>query len=149
MKYENLGLLLKEVNAELEVIGFFDLDVKDVVSQQSGVIRTNCIDNLDRTNVVQTMFARHVLTAQLRKVGIFSKDDRVETSKTLDQIFKHSKKENGIHRGTLFSQSLSQCGRTTRTRSLCSTRAQARSRTTSLVPERETSGARSTTASTR
>jgi len=94
MKYENLGLLLKEVHAELEQIGYFDLDVKDVISQQAGLIRTNCIDNLDRTNVVQTMFARHVLTQQLRKIGVFSKDDRVETSQVLDQVFKHMWADN-------------------------------------------------------
>jgi len=29
-----------------------------VASQQTGVFRTNCMDNLDRTNVVQSLFAR-------------------------------------------------------------------------------------------
>lgn len=35
-------------------------------SQQLGTVRTNCIDCLDRTNVVQSLLARRVLQAQLR-----------------------------------------------------------------------------------
>ena len=37
-----------------------------VVSVQQGVFRTNCIDCLDRTNVVQSMFARRSLLHQLQ-----------------------------------------------------------------------------------
>ena len=37
-----------------------------VVSVQQGVFRTNCIDCLDRTNVVQSMFARRSLLYQLQ-----------------------------------------------------------------------------------
>lgn len=36
-----------------------------VICRQSGVIRTNCIDCLDRTNVIQSLFATYVLTCQL------------------------------------------------------------------------------------
>jgi hypothetical protein len=36
-----------------------------VTSWQRGTIRTNCMDNLDRTNVVQTLFARRSLVLQL------------------------------------------------------------------------------------
>jgi hypothetical protein len=36
-----------------------------VVSRQEGVFRTNCIDCLDRTNVVQSMLARRSLHSQL------------------------------------------------------------------------------------
>ena len=32
-----------------------------IVARQNGVFRTNCIDNLDRTNVVQSVFARQFL----------------------------------------------------------------------------------------
>ena len=40
-----------------------------VVSVQQGVFRTNCIDCLDRTNVVQSMLARRSLQAQLQVWG--------------------------------------------------------------------------------
>ena len=35
-----------------------------VKSQQTGVFRTNCVDSLDRTNVVQSMLAARVLHQQ-------------------------------------------------------------------------------------
>lgn len=37
----------------------------NVLSQQEGVFRTNCIDCLDRTNVVQGLLARIILETQL------------------------------------------------------------------------------------
>ena len=37
------------------------------------VFRTNCMDCLDRTNVVQSVFARQLLLAWLIKLGIISK----------------------------------------------------------------------------
>ena len=36
-----------------------------VVSTQKGVFRTNCIDCLDRTNVVQSLLAKRSLQQQL------------------------------------------------------------------------------------
>ena len=42
--------------------------------KQSGVFRTNCIDCLDRTNVVQSLIARKSLEHQLRQLGVFKSD---------------------------------------------------------------------------
>ena len=39
---------------------------------QNGAIRTNCMDCLDRTNVVQCSIARHVMNLQLLRLGIHS-----------------------------------------------------------------------------
>jgi hypothetical protein len=38
--------------------------------EQTGTFRVNCIDCLDRTNVVESALARHILTSQLTQVGI-------------------------------------------------------------------------------
>jgi hypothetical protein len=38
----------------------------NIASVQTGIVRTNCMDCLDRTNVVQTMFGRYVLFRQLQ-----------------------------------------------------------------------------------
>lgn len=40
--------------------GYFLHNSSGVARKQQGVMRTNCIDCLDRTNVVQGMFARKV-----------------------------------------------------------------------------------------
>ena len=45
---------------------------------QTGVVRTNCMDCLDRTNVVQSLFARHVLSNQLSSFSDGLEMSRVE-----------------------------------------------------------------------
>ncbi|KYK54171.1 phosphoinositide phosphatase [Drechmeria coniospora] len=45
----------------------------DVRSFQTSVIRTNCMDCLDRTNVVQSMFARHALDRIFEDAGFMSR----------------------------------------------------------------------------
>ena len=40
---------------------------------QKGVFRTNCMDCLDRTNVVQSVIARQLLLGWLNKLGMVSK----------------------------------------------------------------------------
>lgn len=42
-----------------------------IANYQNGVIRTNCMDCLDRTNVVQSVIARNILLTQLYQVSDF------------------------------------------------------------------------------
>ena len=75
MKWENLSKLVNIVKEELNRydsftarVNFgFDLrseinDPKNVqiLTEQKGTFRTNCMDCLDRTNVVQGVFSRYV-----------------------------------------------------------------------------------------
>jgi hypothetical protein len=61
-KYENLNRLWAAVRADAHDFGWFSqLRSGHVERWQKGVFRTNCMDNLDRTNVVQTLLARHHL----------------------------------------------------------------------------------------
>ncbi|CEO98880.1 hypothetical protein PBRA_006994 [Plasmodiophora brassicae] len=75
MRYENIGKLVAEVRSEFDPMGFFlgTYAPKDnswkVQKEQHGCFRTNCMDCLDRTNVVQSVFAERVLETQLRAVG--------------------------------------------------------------------------------
>ena len=43
--------------------------VIDVLSEQSGVTRTNCLDCLDRTNMIQFVFSSQALTVMLEKLS--------------------------------------------------------------------------------
>ena len=54
-----------------------------------GVMRTNCIDCLDRTNVVQSMLARKSLTQQLQKMGILRSGEGVADNTILEAYFKN------------------------------------------------------------
>ncbi|KAG9287679.1 hypothetical protein G9A89_000091 [Geosiphon pyriformis] len=71
MKYENIGKLVKSLDNNFNVIGYFWKDGQEHVNLwQKGIFRTNCIDCLDRTNVVQSAFGRQVLTLQLLRLGV-------------------------------------------------------------------------------
>lgn len=46
------------------------------------------MDNLDRTNVAQAAIAKHVLTKQLRDVGIFSENESIDDHEELSAAFR-------------------------------------------------------------
>ena len=81
MKWENLSHLVREEEQLVGKFGFFecfleqnqDWGEETVVSRQNGVLRTNCMDCLDRTNVVQSVFARYILHKQLHRLSISSR----------------------------------------------------------------------------
>lgn len=78
MKWENLRKLLDIVNEYISRQNYFQATIKDgkpwhtavVTMRQTGVLRTNCIDCLDRTNVVQSVFARNILLKTLNSLGL-------------------------------------------------------------------------------
>lgn len=76
--FDNLDVLCNEIAEDFEKQGYFLID-KDgnVLEEQRGVIRSNCIDCLDRTNVTQSYLARISLDSQLQRIGIFSPEDSV------------------------------------------------------------------------
>jgi hypothetical protein len=49
----------------LDRIGFTTIESGEIIAQRNGVVRTNRIDCLDGTNVVQSMVARRALQQQL------------------------------------------------------------------------------------
>ena len=64
----------------VENYGFFHLEyIKNSgeraskKSMQKGVFRTNCMDCLDRTNVVQSVIARQLMLSWMGKVGLITK----------------------------------------------------------------------------
>lgn len=55
--------ILSQLNDSLERFGWFvyDGDLADVVTRQDGVFRVNCLDCLDRTNLIEQVICQHVL----------------------------------------------------------------------------------------
>lgn len=47
---------------------FLRTDDKGIICDQRGVFRVNCMDCLDRTNVVQAALARHIMEQQVNKM---------------------------------------------------------------------------------
>ncbi|OQR92881.1 phosphatidylinositide phosphatase SAC1-like protein [Achlya hypogyna] len=65
MQWHNLSKLIQQVDNDFLDYGYFSKAPNgQVLTTQSGVVRTNCMDNLDRTNVVQSLFARRSLLLQ-------------------------------------------------------------------------------------
>lgn len=56
----NLSKLKAKVEKICEEFSFYHADGSNVYNSQSGTIRTNCLDCLDRTNSVQTFFGLEV-----------------------------------------------------------------------------------------
>jgi hypothetical protein len=60
MKFENVSQLVDETSDYLTSSSWTSVN-----QTQTGIIRVNCMDCLDRTNVVQSAFGQHILEAQL------------------------------------------------------------------------------------
>ena len=77
-KYDNYDKLDNFVNGLENVFNIFkfyceDTNSGEVHKEQCGLIRTNCLDCLDRTNVVQSVIARQILHKVLNnEVSIFT-----------------------------------------------------------------------------
>lgn len=73
--YEKVSMLVEQVRHVLESWGYFLVDNGNgggevtTVVRQSGVLRVNCLDCLDRTNVVQACIAKHILEKILNEIG--------------------------------------------------------------------------------
>ena len=66
----------------------------DIRTQQAAVVRTNCMDCLDRTNVVQSMLGRHILTRQLVDVGILRLGEASSDDRTFEHLFRNMWADN-------------------------------------------------------
>ena len=70
MKFENVSLLVDSLHQRLDAFGE-TVEVGGIVRQkQSGVLRVNCMDCLDRTNVVQSACGQRALEKQLQQEGV-------------------------------------------------------------------------------
>lgn len=70
MRFENVSTLIEALAPEAGAMGFHWRDTKGAICNQKSVFRVNCMDCLDRTNVVQTAMGKAVLESQLVKLGL-------------------------------------------------------------------------------
>ena len=68
-----------------------DVERPDMVRLQSGTIRTNCMDNLDRTNVAQSAIAKWMLNRQLRDINLLQEHESVDSYPDFMHQFRNSK----------------------------------------------------------
>ncbi|RDW82568.1 phosphoinositide phosphatase [Coleophoma cylindrospora] len=93
LQWHRAKLLLDQLHDGLEKQQYFrgvdmpaDIEGRlEVRNHQTSVVRTNCMDCLDRTNVVQSMLARWTLNRQLTDLGVLQ---RGQTFTDVDPAFE-------------------------------------------------------------
>lgn len=115
-RYDRLSILTNRLATDQDAFGYFAMNKEgNVLQVQKGVFRVNCIDCLDRTNVVQGLLAKRILQAQLQvswticlacslwlawptrflyhyqKMNILGENESVETYESLYNKFRHGK----------------------------------------------------------
>ena len=84
MRFENVSILIDKLRDIIRDMKYCWVDDHGVIQLQDGVFRVNCIDCLDRTNIVQTAIARTVMDLQVS----FSNVSVLSQSFLSDQILK-------------------------------------------------------------
>ncbi|XP_011702877.1 PREDICTED: phosphatidylinositide phosphatase SAC2 isoform X2 [Wasmannia auropunctata] len=74
MHFENVSILVNALATMLANMGYCWRDKQGTICIQKGVFRVNCIDCLDRTNVVQTALSKAVMEMQFSKLGLIPPD---------------------------------------------------------------------------
>ncbi|TAQ88055.1 hypothetical protein B7494_g3605 [Chlorociboria aeruginascens] len=112
MKFENVSLLMESLGDKLDTFGNSVEVDGGLVAKQSGILRTNCMDCLDRTNVVQSACGRRALELQLKNEGI---DMSLQTDQTT-QWFNTLWADNGDAISNQYASTAALKGDFTRTR---------------------------------
>eukprot|EP00794_Sanderia_malayensis_P018849 gene18849-20747_t len=95
MRWYRLSILMERISNEIKRFGFFKSNSNpQLVHFQSGVFRTNCIDCLDRTNVVQSMIARKALERQMIDSKILVEGDNLSANDLFEFVFKNMWADN-------------------------------------------------------
>ncbi len=90
MKFERVMDLIERLQTKgLKSTDYFASEGGKVVSEQRSVVRTNCMDCLDRTNVVQGTLARWMLNEQLSAIGILGSGDQVEKHAEFMHVYRN------------------------------------------------------------
>ncbi|BFY98337.1 hypothetical protein BsWGS_01378 [Bradybaena similaris] len=92
MRFENVSILTDGIKDVIKEMRYCWVDNKGVICEQQGVFRVNCVDCLDRTNVVQTAIARIVMETQFRKLGLLPPEESLPGScrRTYQQIWANN-----------------------------------------------------------
>ncbi|KAI9889292.1 MAG: hypothetical protein M1814_005599 [Vezdaea aestivalis] len=105
LKWHRTQLLLDQLSGALDNQRYFlgvdmpgstgsTANLVDVRSTQTSVVRTNCMDCLDRTNVVQSMLARRTLTRMMQEAGVLRPGQEVADDAEFEILFRNTWADN-------------------------------------------------------
>ncbi|KAF3386576.1 Phosphoinositide phosphatase SAC1 [Penicillium rolfsii] len=97
LKWHRAELLMGRLNDGLTQGGYFrgvespgaSSGQLDIRSTQTSVVRTNCMDCLDRTNVVQSMLGRWAVTRQLMDAGVLRPGENANDDREFEDLFRN------------------------------------------------------------
>ncbi|RCH84508.1 hypothetical protein CU098_006519, partial [Rhizopus stolonifer] len=92
MRWHRIQLLVDQLKDKLAEQSYtcYDVADKNLKKTQTSVVRSNCMDCLDRTNVVQSTLARYVLTLQLREIGILEPSQKLEDQENFMHSYRNA-----------------------------------------------------------
>ncbi|KAJ2648121.1 ornithine aminotransferase, partial [Coemansia sp. RSA 1250] len=116
MHYEKLHQFVEQLQREISDMGYFWYSDDNVLTLQQGVFRINCMDCLDRTNVVQSTIARAVLSEQLVRMGVHAAPEQgLSVYPKLESILSHLWANNGDYISRQYAGTSAMKGDFTRT----------------------------------
>ncbi|XP_069695260.1 phosphatidylinositide phosphatase SAC2 isoform X2 [Periplaneta americana] len=80
MHFENVSVLIASLVDIIRDMNYCWTDREGRICSQKGVFRVNCIDCLDRTNVVQTALAKAVMEIQFSKLGLIPPEGTIPSN---------------------------------------------------------------------
>uniref|UniRef100_A0A1B6C9Y5 phosphoinositide 5-phosphatase n=1 Tax=Clastoptera arizonana TaxID=38151 RepID=A0A1B6C9Y5_9HEMI len=89
---KNLSKLKTKIEPFLKAFSLFCSKSDEVISEQKGTLRTNCLDCLDRTNCVQTFIGLQILMKQLQLLNLSEKQ---QTVSRFEEVFRQMWINNG------------------------------------------------------
>ncbi|RSH87097.1 hypothetical protein EHS25_003586 [Saitozyma podzolica] len=106
MRFDRVSVLIDRLGPALDAMGYFHSvspaavgfekpGDTQVLSEQKGVIRSNCMDCLDRTNVTQSALGRWAANKQLRDAGVLSIKESVEDHDDFMTMFRNVWADHG------------------------------------------------------
>jgi len=94
LRFDRVQILIDQLHDQLVEQAYFSQDFSGASSNppsktQKSVVRTNCMDCLDRTNVLQSALAKWVLTFQLKQAGILEEKESLDSYPDFMFLFRN------------------------------------------------------------
>jgi len=106
MRWHRLSILVDAVAEDQKTMGYFSVTPRQSplpTQTQEGIFRTNCIDCLDRTNVVQSLLARCSLETQLKDLDWLEPGEKLIDQELFELVFKNAWADNADAMGIQYT----------------------------------------------
>ncbi|PVZ97717.1 hypothetical protein BB558_006301 [Smittium angustum] len=91
MRFDRVNLLVDQIKSKLDKFGSFIINPtksQTPIKIQTGIVRSNCMDCLDRTNVVQSVLATDWMIMEFRNMKLLDKDENFDTHPEITAILR-------------------------------------------------------------